>query len=147
MKPDGQTVLHLLHNRSAKSILPDKALKHLSCRGQHPSNLEKLYIIKILKAGKPREQGHFYCPISLLCHGADSRAAAQRLLLSIVEALGTRPSQHGFNLRLSTTAALLPISPSVITSFNERKSPSRMIVITVDINKAFNTVTQRLFFI
>ena len=76
--------------------------------------------IWISKAGKPREHGRSYHPISLLCQAAK---VLERLLLpNIVEALCTCPSQLGFKPMHSTTSALLPMSASLVSDFNQRKS-------------------------
>ena len=61
-----------------------------------------------------------------------------------VKALGTRLSQHGFKPRHSSTSVLLPISARVVTGFNQRKLPSRTIIVEVDISKAFDTDSHRL---
>ena len=88
---------------------------------------------RILAPWPRRGQGHSYRPISLF------RSAVKilnRLLLpSILEALVTCSSQHGFNPRHSTNSALLPISTRVVSGFYQRKPPSRTIAIAVDINK------------
>ena len=63
---------------------------------------------------------------------------------SIVEAMGTRPSQHDFKPRHSTASALLPISARVVSGFKQRKPPSKTIAIAVDISKVFDTVSHRL---
>ena len=55
------------------------------------------------------------------------------------------PSQHGFKPSHSTSSAMLPISARVGSGFNQRKLPSRIIAIAVDISKAFGTVSHRLF--
>ena len=99
-------------------------------------------IIPILKAGKPCEQGRSYRPISLLCPAVK---ILERLILpAIVEALGTRPSQHGFKPRHSTASALLSISAMVVSGFNQCKPPRRTFAIAVDISKAFDTISHRL---
>ena len=69
----------------------------------------------------------------------------ERLLLpSIVEALGNRPSKHGFKQRPSTVSALFPIPARMVSGSNQRKPPSRTIAIAVDISKAFDTVSHCL---
>ena len=125
------------------TILVRMVLFNLSVAGINILSIWKnSVIIPILKAGKPREQGRSYHPISLLCPAVKIR---ERLILpAIVEALGTCLSQHGFNLRDSTDSALLPISARVVSGFNQRKPPSRTITITVDILKAFSNVSHRL---
>ena len=84
-----------------------------------------------------------YCPISQLCPAV--KILERFILLSIVEALGTRLSQLGFKPRHSTTSAPLPISARVVSDFNQHKPPSRTIAIAVDTSKAFDTVSHRLF--
>ena len=111
------------------------ALQPLSRWNRHPGNLEELRHRSDLK-GKPWEQGR---SISLL---RPAVKILERLILpSIVEALGTRPSQLDFKLRHSTALALLPISARVVSGFNQRKPPSRTITIAVDISKAFYTIS------
>ena len=86
--------------------------------------------------------GSLLTPISLIC---PALKILERLnLKSIVEALGTRPSQHGFKPRHSTTSAQLPIFARVVCGFNHCKPPSRTITIAVDISKAFDTISHCL---
>ena len=133
-------MLHLRHlGEHGLAVLTE--LFNISVAGVDISAIWKnSVIISILKAGKPRKQDRSYRPISLLCPAAK---ILERLLLpTIVEALGARPSQQGFKLKYSTTSALIPISATVVSGFNQRKPPSRTIVIAVDIFKAFDTAPQ-----
>ena len=136
--PDGLTVLHVRHlGPHGLAFLTE--LFNLSVAGINiPAIWKSFVIIPILKAGKPHEQSCSYRPISLLCPAA--KILEWLILLAIVEVLGTRSSQHGFKPRHS----LLPISASVVSSFNQRKPPSRTITIAVEISKAFDTVSHRL---
>ena len=86
--------------------------------------------------------GSLLPPISLLCQAV--MILEQLLLPSIVEALGTRPSQHSFKLRHFTTSALLPTSARVVSCFILHKPPSKTIDIAVGFSKAFDTVSHRL---
>ena len=140
--PDGLTVLHLRH-LGAQDLAFLTELFNLSVSGiDIPAIWKNSIIIPILKAGKPQEQGRSYRLISLLCLAVK---ILERLILpSIVEALGTRPSQHCFKPRHYNASALLPISARVVSGFNQRKDPNRAIAIAVDISKALDTVSYSL---
>ena len=138
--PDGLTVLHLRHlGEHGLAFLTE--VFNLSVVGVDiPTIWKNSDKIQILKAGKPQDEGRSYRPISLLC---PTVKILERLLLpSIIEALGTRPFQHFFKPRCSTTSVPLPISARVVSGFNQLKPPS--IAIAVDISKAFGTVSHRL---
>ena len=137
--PDGLTMLHL-RQLGPHGLAFLTELFNLSIAGINIPVIWKNSVI-ILKSGKPREQIRSYRPISLLC---PPMKILERLLLSSVEELGTRPSQHGFKPRHSTASALLPISARVVSGFNQLKPPSRTINIVVDISKAFDTISHRL---
>lgn len=49
-------------------------------------------------------------------------------------------SQHSFHLGRSTTTALTSITQDIIEGFNQRKPPSRTVMVAMDISKAFDTV-------
>ena len=127
--PDGPTMIHLRHlGPHGLAFLVE--LFNLSVSGINiPVIWKNSVIIPILKAGKPREQGRSYRPISLLCPAV--KILERLILASIVEALDTCPSQYGFKPRHSTPSALLPISARVVFGFNQRKPHSRTIAIVV----------------
>ena len=119
-----------------------QSLSTSQLRNEHPGNLEELRRNPDTNSTEPREEGCSYRPISLLCLAVK---ILERLILPvIVETLGTCPSQHGFKPRHSTASVLLPISATVVSGFNQRKPPSRTTAITVDISKAFDTVSHHL---
>ena len=131
--PDGLSMLPLRHlGPHGLAFLTE--LFNLSVAGINITAIWKSsVIILILKAEKPHEQGRSYRPISLLC---PAFKILKRLILpAIVEALGTRLSQHGFKPRHSIALALLLISARVVSGFNQRKPPSRTIPIAVGISK------------
>ena len=108
--PYGLTMFHLCHlGEHVLTFLTE--LFNLSVAGADiPEIWKNSVIIPILKARKPRGQGRSYRPISLLCPAA--KILERHLLPSIVEALGTRSSQHGTKLKHSTASTLIPISAS-----------------------------------
>ena len=140
--PDGLTMIHLRHlGPHGLAFLVE--LFNLSVSGINiPVIWKNSVIIPILKAGKPRERGRSYRPISLLCPAV--KILERLILASIVEALDTCPSQYGFKPRHSTPSALLPISARVVFGFNQRKPPSRTIAIVVDTSKAFDTASHHI---
>ena len=90
---DELTVLHLRHIRELGLAFLTE-LVNLSVTGVDIPEIEKnSFIILILKAGKPRDQGRCYCLISLLC--TVMKILKRLLLPSIVEVLGNY-FQHGF---------------------------------------------------
>ena len=130
--PDTLTV-HQLAIWVSTTCLPGGALQF----GRNPAIWKKSVIMPILNAGKPRDQGRSYRPISLLCPAVK---ILERLLLPpIMEALGICPSQYASKSRHSTISAQLPISARVVSGFDQQKPPSRTIAIAVDISKAIDT--------
>ena len=79
-----------LPSGGAQHGFPHGVLQPLSFQNSHPGYLEESVIIPIVRAGKSREQGCSYHPISLLCPA--SKDSKRLLLPTIVEALGTLPS-------------------------------------------------------
>ena len=133
-EPDGLTVLHLRHlGEHGLAFLTE--LFNLSVAGDYiPAIWKNSVIIPILKARKSRNQVRSYHSISLLCPAV--KILERLLLLYIVEAMGTRSSQHGFKPRHSTASAC---SPFLLGWF------LASIAMAVDISKAFDTVFHRLF--
>ena len=106
------------------------ALFNLSIAGINiPGIWKNSVLIPILKAGKPREQGRSYRPISLLCPAV--KILELLILPSIVEVLSTRPSQHGFK---TDAFYRLGSAPHLC----------KTIAIAVNISKTFDTVSHRL---
>ena len=136
-EPDVLTVLSFLHlGEHALDFLME--LFNLSVAGVDiPAIWKDSFIISILKARMPCEQGQSYCSILLLCRAG--KILEQLLLLTIVKVLGAHSSHRSF-----TTSGMLPISAREVSGFNQHKSPSRTIVIAVDISKAFYAVSHRL---
>ena len=137
--PDGVTVLQLRHLGKHGLAFLTELFNFSVSKFDIPAIWKNSVIIPTLKVGKPRDQGLFYRPISLLCPAV--KLLERLLFLSFVKALGAHRSQHSFRLRLSTASALLPISARVVSGFNQRTAPSRTIAIAVDISKLFETVS------
>ena len=91
------TMLHLRH-QGPHGLAFLTELFNLSVAGINiPAIWKNSVIIPILKAGKPCGLGHSYSPISLLCLALPAVKILERIILPpIMEALGTRPFQHGF---------------------------------------------------
>ena len=140
--PDRLTVLFLPHIGEQDLIFMTE-LFNLSVVGfdMDPVIWKNSVIIPIFKAGKPRDQGRSYRHISLLWPSV--KILEWLLLPSIVEALGTRPSQHGFKPRHSTASAMLPISARVVSGFNQQKPCSRTIAMAVDISFSLTASSSR----
>jgi hypothetical protein len=103
-----------------------------------PSIWKQTLIFLVVKPGKPAKLGTSYRPISLLCPAAK---ILERLLLpEVSETLKPAEYQHGFRPMRSTVTALLPITSLISEGFNHSKPPKRMVLVALDLSKAFNSV-------
>ena len=136
--PDGITIRHLKH-------LGPLGLQYLTnlfnlslSSADIPSIWKQATIITIPKAGKPRDLGTSYRPISLL---PPAVKVLERLLLpQLTFHLPLAESQHGFRSQRSTTSALLPLVQKVAEGFKQPKPPRRTVLMAIDFSKAFDTV-------
>ena len=92
--PEGHTVLYLRHLGEHGLAFLTELFNLLVAGVDITAIWMNFIIIPILKAGKPRDQGHSYSPISLLFPSV--KILVRLLLPSIVESLATRSSQHRF---------------------------------------------------
>ena len=80
----------------------------------------------------------FVKQFTLLCPAAK---VLERLLLPYLkESLPSHPSQHGFKKLHSTTSSLLNISTPIANGFNQKQPPSRTVVASLDLSKAFDCI-------
>ena len=140
--PDHLNILHL-RNLGPSGISYLCSLFNLSINNADiPSIWKTAIIIPLLKPGKPAGDGSSYRPISLLCPAIK---VLERLLLPELNShLTVDESQHGFRPGRSTTTALLPLSQTIATGFNQRRPPHRTVALAVDFSKAFDTVPHHL---
>jgi len=61
----------------------------------------------------------------------------------LTAAIPLSDSQHGFRPLRSTTSALLPLSHTIASGFNQRRPPVRTSIVAIDFSKAFDTVPHR----
>ena len=137
--PDGLSAVHLKHlGPIALGYLTD--LFNISvANADIPAIWKNALVLPILKPGKPPGFGPSYRPISLLCPA--SKILERLLLPSLHEHLVCDDSQHGFRKRRSPASALLPLAQTVADGFNERKPAKRTVAVSIDISKAFDTIS------
>ena len=136
--PDELTILHLRHLGPCGLSYLTHTLNLSIATANIPSIWKSATIITIPKPGKPPCLSSSYRPISLLCPAVK---VLERLLLPhITASLHLADSQHGFRPLHSTTTALLPLTQTIVSGFNQRRPPSRTVVMAIDFSKAFDTV-------
>ena len=136
--PDGLTILHLKRLGPYGLAYLTRLFNMSYNRADIPSIWKSAIIIPLLKPGKPPSLGPSYRPISLLCPAVK---VLERLLLPELNRLPLAPSQHGFRGRRSTTTALLPLADQVAEAFNQPRPPSRVVTMSIDLSKAFDTIS------
>ena len=97
---------------------------------------------KIIPLPKPENDYKLstsYKPISLLCLAVE---VLERLFhpFFLTKYLPTTLHQHGFGPFHSTTTALSTLEFFVTDSFNQNRPPSRTVLATLDLSKAFDMV-------
>jgi len=97
-------------------------------------------IIPIPKPNKSPNEGSSYRPISLLSPIA--KVLEKALLPHITSEIPPNKHQHGFKPHHSTTTALNNIVSSITEGFNQKQPPSRTVLVSLDMSKAFDTVNQ-----
>ena len=137
--PDGLAAVHLKH-------LGPIALGYLTelfnisvANADIPAIWKNALVLPILKPGKPTGEGPSYRPISLLCPA--SKILERLLLPYLNEHLVCDDSQHGFRKQRSPASALLPLSQTIADGFNEKKPAKRTVAVSIDISKAFDTIS------
>ena len=95
-------------------------------------------IMPVPKPNKDQNLGDSYRPISLLSPIA--KVLEKAILPQITDNTPTNPHQHGFKPLHSTQTALLNITNTIIEGFNQNKPPSRTILVSLDLSKAFDTI-------
>ena len=136
--PDGINIQHLKH-LGPKAIQYLTALLNLSLHTNTIPQIWKLAkIMPVPKPNKDQNQGSSYRPISLLSPIAKTLEKA--ILPSITSNIPDNPHQHGFKPLHSTQTALLNITNTIIEGFNQKKPPSRTILVSLDLSKAFDTI-------
>ena len=136
--PDDLTILHLRHLGPHGLAYLTHTLNLSIATATIPAIWKSATIITIPKPGKPPSLSSSYRPISLLCPAVK---VLERLLLPhITASLQLADSQHGFRPLHSTTSALLPLSQTIASGFNQRRPPPRTVAMAIDFSKAFDTV-------
>jgi len=136
--PDNINIQHLKH-LGPVAITYLTNLFNLSLSRNHIPQIWKLAkIIPIPKPNKPASEGTSFRPISLLSPIA--KVLEKALLPHITEQIPNNPHQHGFKPLHSTTTALNNIVSTITEGFNERQPPSRTVLVSLDMSKAFDTV-------
>ena len=130
--PDGLSMLYLHHlEKHGMAFLTE--LFNLSVAGiDIPAVWKDSFIIPILQAGKPCEQGRSCLPyLAALPGRKDSGVAPPPYHCG-----GARNSPLPAKLQPMhfTSLSLLPISTGVVSGFNHRKPRSRTIAVVVDIS-------------
>src|SRR5579863_5585538 len=79
------------------------------------------------------DQSHYYLsPIS--------KTFEKLILNDIKDSLPNANHQHGFKANHSTITALHRITNTIAKGFNEPKPPSRTVLASLDLSKAFDTI-------
>ena len=110
--------------------------------GRLPASWRRADIIPILKKSKPADQVKSYRPVSLLsCVGKVAESLVAKRLEHWAESGNHLPDlQSGFRKGRSTTDALALIVQRAFDGLNTQKKMTRTLVVTVDIQAAFDGV-------
>jgi hypothetical protein len=136
--PDDINIKHLKHlGPLALQYMTD--IFNLSLQQNKIPSIWKLAkIIPIPKPQKDLGVGSSYRPISLLSPIA--KTLEKIILPQITKNIPEKLNQHGFKAKHSTTTALHRIHNTITNGFNQKRPPSRTIVVALDMSKAFDTV-------
>ena len=141
MGPDSITNYHLKHlGPSALQALTDIYNKSW-LNNDIPPIWKKATIIPILKPNKPPTQASSYRPISLI--STIAKTLEKLILNRTKQSLPISSTQHGFKPGHSTSTLLTNLTQNILTGFNQNP-PHRTILVTIDINKAFDTVPRHI---
>ena len=129
-----------LQSRWARPGLPIGTLQPLTCQRWLFSNLEELGHSPDFEGRDSLKPGLLLPPhLTLLCSAV--KILERHIAPSPIHCRG---AVHTSLLRHSAASALLPISATVVSGFNQCKPPSRTIAIAADISKVFDTVSHCL---
>ena len=136
--PDNINIQHLKH-LGPIAITYLTSLFNLTLSQNNIPQIWKLAkIIPIPKPNKPANEGTSFRPISLLSPLA--KVLEKTLLPHITEEIPKNPHQHGFKPQHSTTTVLNNIVTTIAEGFNQKPPPSRTVLVSLDMSKAFDTV-------
>jgi retron-type reverse transcriptase len=99
-------------------------------------------IVPVPKPNKDHGDGSSYRPISLLSQIA--KTLEKIILPKITSNIPIIDSQHGFKSKRSTITALHNLNAHIARGFNNKKPPTRTIVVALDMSKAFDTVNTHI---
>jgi hypothetical protein len=140
--PDLISNYHLKHLGNLGRLALTKFFNHSIINNAIPNAWKEATIIPLLKPGKSSNLPSSFRPISLLC---TSCKVMERLILNeIGPSLPTAAHQHGYKPEHSTTTYLSLLSQAVLTGFNHRSPPLRTVMVTIDLQKAFDKVPRIL---
>jgi len=132
--PDNIANIHLRHlGPNAVSAITNIFNASIST-----ATIPDLWKKAFLKPNKPPQHPSSYRPISML--SPISKLLKKLVKLKIEPFLSQAEHQHGFRPKLSTTTALSAIADKIATGYNLEKPPARTVLLSLDLNKAFDTV-------
>ena len=138
-RENSQTLMQPLSANSVEMGRLNSKLFNLSLFNNSIPSIWKLAkIISILKPNKDPNQGTSYRPISLLSPIA--KTLEKSILPYITLNIPQIEHQHGFKQKHSTTTAIHEITENIIQGFNEKRPPSRTVMVSLDMSKAFDTI-------
>ena len=136
--PDNINIKHLKH----LGPIALSHLAHLYTTSLNTNVIPQIWklakIVPILKPSKDAGIGSSYRPISLLSPIA--KTLEKIILPHITNNIPNLPHQHGYKKAHSTTTALHSINNIITRGFNEKRPPSRTVMVALDMSKAFDTV-------
>ena len=95
-------------------------------------------IVPIPKPNKDKHKGTSYRPMSLL--SVIEKTLEKNLLLYITANIPNTPMQHGYKTQHSTVTALHTQNNTEAKGFNQMTPLARIITVTLDMTKAFDTI-------
>ena len=95
-------------------------------------------IVPIPKPNKDIDKGTSYRPISLL--SVIAKTLEKSPFPYITANIPNTPTQHGYKTQHSTVTALHTVNNAVERGFNQMAPPALTITVSLDINKAFDTI-------
>jgi len=136
--PDNISKLHLKHLGPTGINYLTNMLNLSIASSEIPSIWKTSKIIPSLKAGKDPSDSKSNRPISQL---SPTIKIIKRLVLPILDQhFPDNDIQHGFCRTHSTTSALLELNATVASGFNQKRPPSRTMLLQIDLSQAFDRV-------
>ena len=136
--PDGISNVHLKQLGPAGIQYLTHIFNLSISTSQLPSIWKTSIIIPLPKPGKEPSESTSYRPVSLLCPAVK---CLERLILpTLKEHLDVPDFQHGFRSKHSTVSALNDLNQDISDGFNQKKPPSRTLLLQIDMSKAFDMV-------